>query len=158
MVARANRTPSGEALTRLILQSFQLHGLLGAAGDELTEPWGLSSAKWKVLGATAEAGQPLHVAQIGRNMGLTRQGVQRTVNDLEKAGLVQLVENPDHRRARLVQLTRRGQKVFDEVMAKQVRWSNKLADGINERTIRSALGVMATLSERLKEQKNENQT
>lgn len=158
MTTEAHRTPGGEALTRLILQTFQLHGLLGAAGDELTEPWGLSSAKWKVLGATSQASQPLHVAQIGRNMGLTRQGVQRTVNDLEQGGFVELVENPDHQRARLVRLTRRGKKVYDEIMAKQVRWSNELAEGISERAIRNALGVITKLSERLKEQKNENQT
>lgn len=153
-----NRTPSGDAVTQFILQSFQLQGLLGAAGDELTEPWGLSSAKWKVLGAITHAGQPLHVAQIGRNMGLTRQGVQRTVNDLVEVGLVDLVENPDHQRARLVQLTRRGKRVYDEVMAVQVRWSNDLADGISERTIQSAVGVMKTLSERLRESQRRKPT
>ncbi|MEM7204376.1 MAG: MarR family transcriptional regulator [Planctomycetota bacterium] len=152
------RTASGEAVTRLILQSFHLHGLLGAAGDELTEPWGLSSAKWKVLGAIAHAGQPLHVAQIGRNMGLTRQGVQRTVNELEEAGLVELVDNPDHQRARLVRLKPRGEKVYGEIMAEQTRWSNDLADGISERTIQSAVGVMLTLSERLRENKKRSQS
>ena len=151
MTTKKHRTPSGEALTRLILQSFRLQGLLSAAGDELTNPWGLSSAKWKVLGAITGAGRPLHVAQIGRNMGLTRQGVQRTVNDLEEAELVKLVENPDHQRARLVQLTRRGKKVYDEVMAEQTRWSNELANGISERTLHSAAGVLETLSERLGE-------
>ena len=157
MVAQPVRTSTGEALTQLILQSFQLHGLLGAAGDELTNPWGLSSAKWKVLGAISEAGHPLHVAQIARNMGLTRQGVQRTVNDLEEADLVELVDNPDHQRARLVKLNRRGRKIYDEVMARQILWSNELAEGLSERQIRSALSVMTTLSERLNEQKNENQ-
>ena len=150
MVDRSGRTASGEAVTRLILQTFPWHGLLGAAGDELTAPWGLTSAKWKVLGAISEAGQPLHVAQIGRNMGITRQGVQRTVNELEDAGLVELIENPDHQRARLVQLTRRGEKTYREIMAEQIAWSNELADGISERTLRSAVAVMTTLCERLK--------
>ena len=144
-------------MTRLVLQSFQLHGLLGAAGDELTEPWGLSSAKWKVLGAISHAGRPLHVAQIGRNMGLTRQGVQRTVNELEDAGLTEMVDNPDHQRAKLVQLTRRGRKVFDEITAVQIRWSNELAEGISARTLQTAVSVMATLSERLRERKNRKQ-
>ena len=90
-------------------------------------------------------------------MGLTRQGVQRTVNDLEEADLVELVDNPDHQRARLVKLNRRGRKIYDEVMARQILWSNELAEGLSERQIRSALSVMTTLSERLNEQKNENQ-
>ena len=146
----SNRTPGGEAVTRLILESFQLNGLLGAAGDELTEPWGLTSAKWKVLGAIAQFGRPLHVAQIGRNMGLTRQGVQRNVNELNESGLVELVENPDHQRARLVKLTRRGEKVYREVMAKQIRWSNELADGISRQKLQNAVEAIVTLNERLK--------
>lgn len=154
MASKANRTPSGEAVTRLILQSFELQGLLSAGGDEITKPWGLTSSKWKVLGAVSQSERPLHVAQIGRNMGLSRQGVQRTVNDLEQAGLVELVENPDHERARLVRLTRRGEKVYGEVMAEQVRWSNELAAGMSERTIQSAVDVMMTLSERLKQERS----
>ncbi len=146
------RTESGERATQLILQSFQFHGLLTAAGDELTKPWGLSTAKWKVLGAIAQANGPLHVAQIGRNMGLARQAVQRTVNALEQAGFVELVDNPDHQRARLVQHTAKGKAAYLKVMAEQILWSNELAEGLSKRAIETAIKVVATLSERLKQE------
>jgi MarR family len=43
---------------------------------------GMSNGRWQVLGAPAIAGRPLSVSQIARNMGLTRQSVQRTVNQV----------------------------------------------------------------------------
>ncbi|MEM7049818.1 MAG: MarR family transcriptional regulator [Acidobacteriota bacterium] len=144
-----DRSASGEAVTLLILQAFEFNGLLASAGDELTKPWGLSSARWKVLGAIARADRSLHVAQIARNMGLTRQAVQRIVNSLVDQGLLALSDNPDHQRARLVRLTQRGRKVYGEIMEEQVRWSNELAEGINPRDLESARRVMVTLCERL---------
>ena len=39
------------------------------------------------MGAIALAKTPLPIAQIARNMGLTRQAVQRTANELEGEGL-----------------------------------------------------------------------
>ncbi len=143
------RTPSGGPLTDLILQVFPLHGQLGAAGDELTKPWGLSSARWKVLGAIANSDRPLHVAQIARNMGQSRQAVQRIVNELVGNGLLTLNNNPDHERARLVSLTKRGRGLYQEIMTKQARWSNELAEGISPRSLHAAARILSRLVGRL---------
>ena len=142
MSSEIERTASGEALTGLILRTFPFHGLLGAAGDKLGAALGLSSARWKVLGAITSASRPLHVAQIARNMGLSRQSVQRVVSDLESSGLVALSDNPDHGRARLVSLTRRGETAYDRIMERQIRWSNELAEGISPRTLEAATHVI----------------
>ena len=144
-----NRSESGEAVTRLILETFPFHGLLETAGDELTEPWALSSARWKVLGAIDSSNRPFHVSQIARNMGLTRQAVQRIVNDLVDQGLLAFSDNPDHQRARLVTLTRRGEVVFGEIMDEQIQWSNELAEGISPRALENAIQVLTTLRQRL---------
>jgi len=86
------RTPSGEAFTRLILEAFRFNGCLLAAGDRLTQDLGLTSARWQVLGAIDEG--PLPVAQISRNMGLSRQAVQRVANELAAGGFVAFADNP----------------------------------------------------------------
>lgn len=151
---RETRTDGGEALTALILHSFTFHGLLTSAGDELTAPWGLSSARWKVLGAIAGAGRPLHVAQIARNMGLTRQAVQRLVHELAEYGLVVLTDNPDHKRASLVSFTERGKTAYSEIMIEQARWSNDLAGDIDPQELKNATCVVSTLCERLQQQSN----
>ena len=49
----------------------------------------------------------LIVASAARRLGLARQSVQRVVDDLARAGMVELHDNPDHRRAPLVTPTKR---------------------------------------------------
>ena len=139
------RTAAGEALTSLILETFRLNGALLASGNQLTKPFGLTSARWQVLGPIAEG--ILTVAQIARRMGLARQGVQRIVNDLVDLGLVALEPNIDHKRAPLVVLTEAGKEVMTEVDKAQAAWVNKLADGLSERQVRQALKVIETVRE-----------
>jgi DNA-binding MarR family transcriptional regulator len=140
-------TPQAAALTDLILEIFRLNGRLLAAGDQLTKDDGLSSARWQVLGAIDSEALP--VAQIARNMGLTRQAVQRLANVLASDGLVAFSENPNHRRAKLVGLTPRGRTVLDNTMSKQVDWSNQLSSGMSASQIASALSALRTLRQRL---------
>jgi DNA-binding MarR family transcriptional regulator len=101
-------TPSGEAFARVILEAVRFNGCLLAAGDRLTQDLGLTSARWQVLGAIDEG--PLPVAQISRNMGLSRQAVQRVANELAAGGFVAFADNPNHRRAKLVELTEIGRR------------------------------------------------
>src|SRR5258708_24672438 len=108
-----------DALTELILETFRLNGRLVAAGDALVADIGLTSARWQVLGAIALSPVPLPVAHIARNMGLTRQAVQRLANEMARDGLVRFMANPHHRRARLVLLTPRGKAAYDSAMKRQ---------------------------------------
>ena len=134
-------------LTGLILETFRLNGLLLAAGDRLTSDLRLSSARWQVMGAIDEA--PLPVAQIARNMGLTRQAVQRVANVLADEGLVEFTENPDHRRAKLVRLAAGGRAALEEISGRQIEWSNRLAEGLDAEEIKDALAVLSILRQRL---------
>ena len=145
-----NHTPVAAAFTELLLETFKLNGLLLTAGDRLVHHLNLTSARWQVVGAIDLAQVPLTVAQIARNMGLQRQSVQRLVNVLEAEGLVQLVENPHHKRAKLVQLTERGQATLKKVKRVQVEWANHVSSGMRESDVKEALGVLREFSKRLK--------
>jgi DNA-binding MarR family transcriptional regulator len=142
-----SRTSYAEAFTQLILETFRFNGRLLAAGDRLTKELGLSSALWQVLGAINEA--PLPVAQIARNMGLTRQSVRRTANVLEDKGFVEFQENPNHQRAKLVVLTKQGRKVLDQVTKIQIDWSNSVSKGLSTAKLKAVIQTIRTLSERL---------
>jgi DNA-binding MarR family transcriptional regulator len=145
-------TPAGKALTDLVLEVFRLHGLLLAAGDRLTHPLGLSSARWQVLGAIQIAGEPLPVAHIARQMGLTRQSVQRTVDLLAQEGLITFTDNPHHRRAKLVDFTPRGRSIMAEVNQLQTTWANDLAQGLSAHVLHDALQLLEALRLRLEAQ------
>ncbi len=141
------KTPEGDALTSLILETFRLNGALLAAGNQLTKPFGLTSARWQVMGAIDVAGQSLTVAQIARRMGLARQGVQRIVNDLEQLAMVVLKPNLDHKRAHLVTISEEGAKVMNEINKIQIAWVNQLSEGLSEQQIKQALRLMESVRE-----------
>lgn len=136
-------TSAGSTFTDLVLEVFRLNGRLLAAGDRLSKPVGLTSARWQVLGALEEQGQS--VAQIARKMGLARQNVQRLADALEKEGIVAYAPNPDHRRAKLVCLTERGRKAFAELGRRQATWAHQIASCVRHSDMKVALEVLRKL-------------
>ena len=143
-----NESPA-DVLTRLILEVFRVNGGLIAAGDRLVADLGLTSARWQVMGAIALSPVPEPVARLARSMGLHRQGVQRIVNELEEEGIVSLDDNPHHRRAKLVRLTKKGEALYREADRRQKPWARGLARGLDAKSIAGAQRLMKSLRERL---------
>lgn len=151
-------TPEGASLTELILEVFRLNGRLLSAGDQLVAGLGLTSARWQVLGAIAFAGAPQPVANIARSMGLTRQAVQRVVNELEAEGFLTFAPNPHHQRAKLVVLGKSGARAFQAAAKRQAPWANQLARRIAARDIQTALGVVREVATRLESMERDAHT
>jgi len=137
------------AITDLVLETFRLNGRLLASGDALVADLGLTSARWQVLGAAALSPVPLSVAQIARNMGLTRQAVQRLANEMEADGLLRFAPNPHHQRAKLVVLTATGKSAFAAAMKRQAAWASELGAGLDERRIATATATLRGMRQRL---------
>jgi DNA-binding MarR family transcriptional regulator len=134
------RTPAGDALSRLVVQVFSLDGALTATGDALARPSGQTTARWRVLAAVQQ--EPLSVAQIARAWSLARQSVQRIADALERDGLVTYEDNPEHRRAKLVQLTPRGATALEQIQAAQRAWASELGEQIGKADLESASDVL----------------
>jgi len=145
----SGHTSAGSAMTELILEMFRLHGALLAAGDRLTGPTGLTSARWQVLSSVARATHPAPVAHVAREMGLTRQAVQRIADHLVADGLLSYQDNPHHKRAALVVVTEAGRTAFQAVTTRQVPWVNALARGVALDEIAAATDVLRRLEARL---------
>jgi DNA-binding MarR family transcriptional regulator len=77
---------------------------------------GLSGVERTVLTAVAESGSPLTVPQIGRNVGLHRQVVNRASTHLIDIGLLRSASNPRHKRANLLQITSEGIELYRRIV------------------------------------------
>ena len=148
-MAAVKRTPAGEAATATILATFRANGLLLAAGDDVAGEEALSSALWQVLGAVALADAPLTVPQIARRMGRTRQSVQASVDRLRALGVVESLDNPDHRRSPLHRPTDDGRRRFARLQRRPARWVDELTAGMKAADLATAARVLRELSERL---------
>jgi DNA-binding MarR family transcriptional regulator len=133
----------GELFTDIVLEVFRLNRLLLDAGDALTAPVGLTSARWQVLGIVEHG--PAPVAKVARAMGLTRQAVQETANGLEAQGFIEFAPNPRHRRAKLLVMTPRGDAAMAVVRRRHAAWANALAERHRAAALESAVTALAEI-------------
>jgi DNA-binding MarR family transcriptional regulator len=148
-MTEAPRTPPGEALTDLVLELFRANNTTLTWGDRLVAPLGLTSARWQILGAIVGADRPQPVAWLARDLGASRQNVQRIVNDLHKDGVVAFAPNPHHRRAQLVLLTEKGQQTYEAAIRRYNPLINQLSEGFTVEDLEAARHTLATLRARL---------
>ncbi|MBF8721771.1 MarR family winged helix-turn-helix transcriptional regulator [Pseudomonas guariconensis] len=142
------RSPSGSVLTELILTIFKVNADLLAAGNAVTHDVTIISVRWQLL--TAVSLVPKTAAQIGREIGLSRQGTLWNVQELVDHGFVELIHNPDHRRAKLVSLTDQGRTKLAEITNHQISWVNALALNFEKGDLDLAVGVLSQLSKVLR--------
>ncbi|WP_449341690.1 MarR family winged helix-turn-helix transcriptional regulator, partial [Streptomyces canarius] len=62
---------------------------------------------------------PMTVPQLGRAQTLSRQFVQRMVNDAAAQHLVEIIPNPAHQRSSLIRLTADGMAAITAVRARE---------------------------------------
>ncbi|WCN12773.1 MarR family transcriptional regulator [Marinomonas mediterranea] len=141
-----NESKKGTMFTEIVLEVFKLGGLLVSEGDQMGQEFGITSARWKVLGALSLAGEPQTVPQIAKSMGLTRQAVQRLVDAMYDDELLLFNENPDHKRAKLISLSKLGGAVFSTLEEKQLGWATKCSTDITKVELTAALSVLKRIS------------
>ena len=139
----------GRLFTQLTLSVFKLSGLLSSEGDEITNEFGLTSSRWKILGATHLSESAVTVPQIARTMGQSRQAVQRLVDVMTKDGLLTLEDNPNHKRAKYVKLTQKGEETYHQLYEKHIPWAQMCADGLSLNELKTALEVINKTVEKL---------
>ena len=139
-MTETKRSAAGDAFSTFAITVLQLAGHLNAAGDALARPAGQTAARWQML-AAAEHGT-FSVARVAKTLGLARQGIQRIADALEREGLVRYADNPAHRRAKLVKLTRKGRAALEDIQARQAVWANTIGHALGESDLRAARGVL----------------
>ena len=136
-------TPTGAAFTKLVFEIFRLNGRMIASGDRLGADLGMTSARWQVLGAVGA--EPKTVAAAARLMGLTRQNVQRIADWLVESGFAEYLDNPHHRRAKLVALTRKGTALRLKLHRRQVEWANAVGTHASVKEIDATAEILKRL-------------
>jgi len=146
-VDRKGHTPAGTAFTHLVFEVFRLNGRMIASGDRLGGDLGMTSARWQVLGAVGA--EPKTVAAAARAMGLTRQNVQRIADWLVESGFAEYLDNPNHRRAKLVALTPKGAALRLKLHRRQVKWANEVGGDLTVKELEAVVDVLKRLQRRV---------
>lgn len=138
-----------QLLSESALTTFRLNGQFLAVAEALAAPAGLTATRWQVLGAVLS--EPLSVSDIAREMGITRQSVQRTADLLARQGLVTYRDNPAHRRAKLVEVTEAGLTAVRLINPGHRDLARRLGELIDDNTWAAALSGLQQLSDALEQ-------
>jgi DNA-binding MarR family transcriptional regulator len=139
----------GEAIADLMLEVAQFFFRVRAVGQQtgLITSWG--GGAFGFLRSLALLG-PLTVPQIAEMRPTSRQRMQRLADELAAAGLVEFVDNPRHRRSKLVRLTRKGDAHFRELSARFLAIASTMGADLSEADIRKTAEIVRRLSDEAK--------
>ena len=110
----------------LVVGVAHLANLLTRRLAPLFEAAGLTPQQWGVLSVIAAADEPLKLAAIARELGVTKQNMTGMVNRLEQLGVAERLEDPADLRSSRVQLTRRGRLTVDKLRHEYDEWVKAL--------------------------------
>lgn len=142
------RSEAGRALFDLGMEVIHTYFRLRATGEKIgtTPPAGAGSLG--LLRSLMKDG-PQTVPQLARARPVTRQHIQTTANALADQGLVEFVDNPAHKRSKLVRITEPGQRRLSDLLVRIEDAYEAISPGMDEAEIRAAIKVMSELRRRL---------
>ena len=146
-----DRTAGGksEAIADLVLEVAQFFFRMRAVGKKtgLISGWGAGT--FGFMRSLALLG-PLTVPQIAQMRPTSRQRMQRLADELAAEGLVEFIDNPRHRRSKLVRLTRKGNSHYRELSARFLAIVSTMGAALSEADIRKTTDVVRRLSDEAK--------
>jgi DNA-binding MarR family transcriptional regulator len=144
--ARRVATSKGEVIADLMLEVAQCFFRLRAFGQKtgFITNWGAGA--FGFLRSLALIG-PLTVPQIAQMRPTSRQRMQRLADELAAEGLVEFIDNPRHRRSKLMRLTRKGNARYRAVNARLLEIASTMGADLSEQDIHKATEIVRRLSD-----------
>lgn len=138
-----------EAVAELMLEVAQCFFRIRAVGQKtgLITSWGGGS--FGFIRSLALLG-PLTVPQIAQMRPTSRQRMQRLADELAAEGLVEFIDNPKHRRSKLVRLTPKGDARYRELNARFLLIASTMGAALSEADIRKTIEIVRRLSDDVK--------
>ena len=138
-----------EAVAELMLEVAQCFFRIRAVGQKtgLITSWG--GGAFGFMRSLALLG-PLTVPQIAQMRPTSRQRMQRLADELADDGLVEFIDNPKHRRSRLVRLTPKGDSRYRQLNARFLSIASGMGGALSEAEIRRTIETVRHLSNDVK--------
>ena len=122
-----------------------LHGVARAWRlklDERLKPMGLSQAKWRTLIRLSMSPDPLTQAEIASHLGIEEPTLVTLLHRLEDDRWVARKNAAHDRRCKTVHLTRRAQRVIEEINDEAFKLRHELLDDVSASELRTCIRVL----------------
>lgn len=147
MLSISEPVKTSDLIPLLVADVYHLAGAFRRSGSRIAKGVGQTQTRWQVLSVVSDGSRT--VAQIARRLGLARQSVQRTANQLARLRLGRYVENPDHKRSPLVEITDQGKKTLALLTRAAEKSHVELSADFKRADLVTTLRVIRQLRDRL---------
>lgn len=144
------RSAEGKALFQLGMEIIHTYFRLRAAGAKIGASPPAGAGSFGLLRSLLADG-PQTVPQLARGRQVARQHIQSIANDLAKLKLIEFVENPAHKRSKLVQITGKGETELRDLTLRIEDAYEEIAAGMDAGEIDMAVKVLSQLRRRVSE-------
>lgn len=143
------RTQAGQAIKDLIIEIVATFFLLRAEGMRIGVVSSSGEGYWSVLRLLKVNGSQT-VPQLARYRYVPRQSVQKLANEMLNDGVIEFLNNPAHKRSKLLRLTPKGEAVFAEMSDRIASLAETLAEQQDAAQLQNAADVVKHLHEQLR--------
>ena len=147
--AKTRLTHEGAALLSVLLETFALSFRVREAGKRSGVFTASGAGLWGFLNSLATQG-PQTVPTLARARPVSRQHIQQIANEAAAQGLVAFVDNPRHRRSKLVALTDEGRAVYAELTRSLAGWCSELARGLQAAELEATARMLVEIKKRFR--------
>jgi DNA-binding MarR family transcriptional regulator len=146
---KASPSPAGayRAVDQFTFEVALLFFRMRTAATEYLGQGRHSTGRRSILKSLAEG--PQTVPAMARRRSVSRQHVQKLVDELKADGLVGTRPNPRDRRSRLIVLQSRGRAFLEELRAREAELFAQLAEGLRLEDFEQATRLVREIRERL---------
>jgi DNA-binding MarR family transcriptional regulator len=145
-----DRTAAGIAIEELIVEIVATFFLLRAEGMRIGVVSSSGEGYWSVLRLLKLNGAQT-VPQIARSRYVPRQSVQKLANEMLEDGVIESIDNPAHKRSKLLRLTPKGEAVFQQLSDRIAVLTETMAEREDAAQLQNAVAVVKHLHEQLRE-------
>ncbi|MGB0743063.1 MAG: MarR family winged helix-turn-helix transcriptional regulator [Opitutales bacterium] len=128
----------------------RVYNLLRHTTDQLHAETGITAPKRTLLMDLHRYG-PQTVPALAGARCISRQIIQTQVNDLKKAGLLKPKSNPEHRRSKLIALTKSGQRTVNAMIEVENTFLKELGWLPERKDLHQCREVLESIYQRLSE-------
>ena len=114
-----------------------------------------NSAAWCLI-YLDRLGADARQADLAEELGITQPSLVRTLDQLQTAGLVERVPNPDDRRSNRVAFTREGRELIGRIEARLEDLRRELLEGVPDAAIEIIVNLLNLLERRMAERRGQS--
>lgn len=138
----------GEAFADLVFEVAAYFFRIRAAGQKYGLVNESGAGTLGFLRTVAIAG-PITVPDLARIRPTSRQRMQQLADELAADGLIEFIDNPQHKKSKLMRLTRKGQTRYRGMIKQLEAIGDDVTQDVSEAELRRAAALLQALRERM---------